>query len=125
MSVWEKLERVEYEDLSFSEVAKKVKEAIEAGKPVRLVFKFALDTSIYLDYNIKKKRWTVIVSRVIRFIDFEESAELPITADIKNAYGVGHFVKFDNNIAFMIACHGRILEVIVEKPGHVALMGRY
>jgi KaiC/GvpD/RAD55 family RecA-like ATPase len=125
MSVWEKLERVEYEDLSLGEVAKKVKEAIEAGKPVRLVFKFALDTSIYLDYNIKKKRWTVIVSRVIRFIDFEESAELPITADIKNAYGVGHFVKFDNNIAFMIACHGRILEVIVEKPGHVALMGRY
>jgi hypothetical protein len=125
MSVWEKLEKFEYEDLPLGEVAKKVKEAIEAGKPVRLVFKFWLDTSIYLAYSTKKKRWTVVVSRVIRFIDFEESAEVPLTADIKYAYGTGHFAKFDNDIVFMIACHGRVLEVIVEKPGHVALMGRY
>jgi hypothetical protein len=125
MSVWEKLERFEYEDLPLGEVAKKVKEAIEAGKPVVLVFKFALDTSIYLEYKTKKKMWTVIVSRVIRFIDFEESAEVPLTADIKYAYGAGHFAKLDNDIIFMIACHGRVLEVIVEKPGYVALMGRY
>jgi KaiC/GvpD/RAD55 family RecA-like ATPase len=125
MSVWEKLEKFEYEDLLLGEVAKKVKEAIEAGKPVRLVFKFPLDTSIYLEYKIKKKKWTVIVSRVIKFIDFEESAEVPLATDIKSAYGAGHFAKFDNDIVFMIACHGRILEVIVEKPGHVALVGRY
>ena len=125
MSVWEKLERIEYEDLPIEAVAKTVKEAIEAGKPVRLVFKFTLDTSIYLEYNFRKRRWTLIVSRMAAIRGVGERAELSIAADIRSAYGAGYFLKLDGDIVMMIACHGRTLEVIVEKPGHVALTGRY
>jgi hypothetical protein len=123
MSVWEKLERVEYEDLPLSDTVKVVKDAIEAGKPVKLVLKFTRLTTVGLSYDFSKRRWQVFAYRYEFGTGKTSSIEVTLAIEPVRVYGSGLYFKGAAVRSFSIYADGKEIHVIIESPGVIAFVG--
>jgi hypothetical protein len=123
MSVWEKLESVEYEDLPLRDTVKVVKDAIEAGKPVKLVLKFTRLTLVGLSYDFLRRRWQVFAYRYEFGTGRTSSVEATLAVEPSRVYGSGLYFKGAAVRSLSIYAEGKEIHVIIESPGVIAFIG--
>jgi hypothetical protein len=117
-----RLETVEYTGLTPHEAAKKLKEIVESGKPVRAVFNFSNTMLMGLEYDIVRRRWLAVVFRPERVPGKGELVELPLTVKPVYVTGCGDFFSGASMTRFLLGGEGRRIIVLITGAGYIAFV---
>jgi hypothetical protein len=116
------LETVEYTGLTPHEAAKKLKEIVESGKPIRAVFNFDSVMLLGLEYDIVHGRWLAVVFRPGRALGKGELVELPLSVKPVYVTGCGDFFRGERITRFLLGGEGKRIVVLITGAGYVAFV---
>jgi hypothetical protein len=117
-----RLETVEYTGLTPHEAAKKLKEIVESGRPIRAIFHFDSVTWLGLEYDIVHRRWLAAAFRPGRVLGKGELVELPLSVRPVYVVGCGDFFSGFTFTGFSLGGEGKKVVVLVTGTGYVAFV---
>jgi hypothetical protein len=116
------LETVEYTGLTPHEAARKLKEIVESGKPIRAVFHFDSAMLLGLEYDIVRRRWLAVAFKPERVLGKGELVELPLSTKMVYVTGCGDFFSGASMTRFLLGGEGKKVVVLITAAGYVAFV---